>query len=195
MRYKIIDDFLSAEECKQLIEMSTTYLAKSSTWDVEKGQAAYSDYRQSEQMFFQQGANPLVKMIEDRIAKATKLPAENGEGLQIVHYNVGGYYKEHWDYFDPAYVGNQAVYHRGGQRIATVIMYLSTSEPDAGGETWFPRVGLNVLPKQGMALIWFNVDLSSGTSVIDQSTYHEAKPVLKGEKWIATKWIRERRFR
>lgn len=194
MRYKIIDNFLSDEECMNIIGMSKMRLTPSTTWNVEAAKSDLSDYRQSEQTFFAAQENSFIQQIEQRIADVTRLPIENGEGLQIVHYNQGGYYKPHWDYFDPEYSGNKSVlYNRGGQRIATVLMYLTDVEE--GGETLFPRVGINVKPEQGKALIWFNVDLSSGTSVIDESTFHEAKPVVKGDKWIMTRWIRERRFR
>lgn len=173
--------------------LSKRRLGPASTWDTSEGKHFFSDYRQSETMFFNVGENPLVRLIEDRIARTTNIPIENGEGLQVVHYNVGEYYKPHWDYFDPAFAGNSIQYDRGGQRIATVIMYLNFVE--AGGETWFPNVGLSIQPEEGKALVWFNVDVFDGQLEIDASTFHEAKPVVKGEKWIMTKWLRESTFR
>lgn len=46
-------------------------------------------------------------------------PAENGEGLQVLHYEVGQKYEPHYDYFMDEFNTKN-----GGQRIATVLMYL-----------------------------------------------------------------------
>lgn len=44
---------------------------------------------------------------------------ENGEGLQVLHYEVGQKYEPHYDYFLDEFNTKN-----GGQRIATVLMYL-----------------------------------------------------------------------
>ena len=44
---------------------------------------------------------------------------EHGEGLQILHYEVGQKYEPHYDYFQDDYNTKN-----GGQRMATVLMYL-----------------------------------------------------------------------
>ena len=44
---------------------------------------------------------------------------EHGEGLQVLHYEVGQKYEPHFDYFLEEYSTAN-----GGQRIATVLMYL-----------------------------------------------------------------------
>ena len=58
---------------------------------------------------------------------------ERGEGIQILHYLPGAEYKPHYDYFDPAQPGTASILRRGGQRVATLVMYLS--EPARGGGT------------------------------------------------------------
>ena len=45
--------------------------------------------------------------------------AENGESLQVLHYEVGQKYEPHHDYFT-----DEFNVKRGGQRVATVLMYL-----------------------------------------------------------------------
>lgn len=62
------------------------------------------------------------------------LPADHQEGLQILHYEHGQKYEPHFDYFHDAV---NASPERGGQRVATLLMYLST--PEEGGETVFPN--------------------------------------------------------
>lgn len=212
MRYELIDDppFLDPETCNTIIEMAKTRLTKSFTWDVATGSSIINDYRKSEQMFFAVRENPLIASIEERIAKLTGIPVENGEGLQIVHYNEGNYYYGHWDHFDPRYEGNKAVIDRGGQRIATVCMYLNNiyetilptsididpnDEKYPAGDTWFPKMNLSVKPdKAGKAIFWWNMKQDGVT--VDDTTYHAGRPVPAGcQKWIATKWLRSGTFR
>jgi prolyl 4-hydroxylase len=113
---------------------------------------------------------------------------ENGEGLQILHYRPGAEYKPHYDYFDPKEPGTPAILKRGGQRVGTVVVYLS--EPAKGGGTTFPDVGLVVAPKRGNA-VFFSYDSPDPSS----KTLHGGAPVVAGDKWIATKWLREREFK
>ncbi len=39
-------------------------------------------------MFLNRGEDDVIERIEARIAKYTAIPKENGEGLQILHYQV-----------------------------------------------------------------------------------------------------------
>lgn len=198
MRYQVIDDFMTPEECQEMIDMAKARLIDSTGWDVEKGQNTRTDYRNSSQMWFARNENPLIEKIEQRIADVTRVPVENGEQLQLVRYQEGQHYRVHWDYFDPNYNQNKAVLERGGQRIITFMVYLTNVEH--GGETHFPRVpnedrsdSLKIKPKVGRAIMWWNVN-EDGT--LDKDTFHEGcDPTVAGEeKWIFTKWIRERAF-
>lgn len=49
--------------------------------------------------------------------------SEHGEGLQVLHYEIGQKYEPHYDYFMDEYNTRN-----GGQRIATVLMYLYVTE-------------------------------------------------------------------
>jgi len=128
-----------------------------------------------------------VARIEARIAALLQWPVENGEGLQILRYRPGAEYKPHYDYFDPAQPGTASVLRRGGQRLASLVMYLNT--PLRGGATTFPDVGLEVMPARGNA-VFFSYERPHP----DTRTLHSGAPVLEGEKWVATKWLREGRF-
>lgn len=189
MRYTIIDNFLTNIQCKELIDKATPRLYNSVGWNVKNEQSEISEYRTSQHMFFGLGED-IVRTIEQKVADVTHIPIENGEALQVVHYLEGKYYKAHWDYFDPSWPGNQCILKRGGQRIITALLYLNTLS--SGGETYFPYIDLNVEPKEGRAIIWHNVDENGN---IDNSMFHEGKPVEKGEKWIATNWLREYEFK
>jgi prolyl 4-hydroxylase len=140
-------------------------------------------------MYFQLGSNDAVNSVEQKIEKLTHLPIANGEGMQVLRYGIGGHFKVHCDWFDPRYSGSEALLRTGGQRIATVILYLN--DVKAGGETFFPRINLRVQPKQGTALFWWNVDEQGNPDI---NTLHSGEDVVEGEKWIMTKWIREREY-
>ena len=71
MRYEIIENFLSEDECKSIIEMSKSRLQISTAWNVELGRSEVTDYRRSEQTYFLIGENQIVKDIEQRIADYT----------------------------------------------------------------------------------------------------------------------------
>ncbi|MEO7009222.1 MAG: 2OG-Fe(II) oxygenase, partial [Caldimonas sp.] len=138
-------------------------------------------------MFFTRGENPVVERIEARIARLLDWPLDHGEGLQVLHYPPGAEYKPHYDYFDPAQPGTAALLRRGGQRVASLICYLST--PERGGATVFPDIGFEVAPVKGNA-VFFSYDRPHA----ETRTLHGGAPVTAGEKWVATKWVRERRF-
>jgi prolyl 4-hydroxylase len=186
-RVVVFGELLSVEECEQLIELAKPRLARSLTVATKTGGEEVNADRTSNGMFFQRGENDLVRRIEQRIAKLVNWPEENGEGLQILQYGPGAEYKPHYDYFDPIEPGTPTILKRGGQRVATIVMYLG--EPQKGGGTVFPDVHLEVAPKRGNA-VFFTYDRAHPST----RTLHGGAPVLAGEKWIATKWLRERRF-
>src|SRR3954468_10069014 len=186
-RIVVFGDLLSYEECDQLIELAKPRLARSLTIETKTGGEEVNADRTSNGMFFQRGETELVRRIEQRIARLVNWPEENGEGLQILQYGPGAEYKPHYDYFDPREPGTPTILRRGGQRVGTIVMYLA--EPAKGGGTVFPDVHLEVAPKRGNA-VFFSYERPHPST----RTLHGGSPVLQGEKWIATKWLRERRF-
>jgi prolyl 4-hydroxylase len=188
-RVILFGNLLAPEECEQLIELSRGKLARSSVVNAATGSYDVHPHRTSAGTHFERGENELVRRIEARISELVEIPVERGEPLQILHYQPGGEYKPHFDYFDPAQPGNEAVLKHGGQRIATLVMYLNDVE--AGGSTVFPEVGLDVLPRRGHA-VYFAYTTEDGQ--LDKRSLHGGSPVSVGEKWIATKWFRQRAY-
>ncbi|MDP1955268.1 MAG: 2OG-Fe(II) oxygenase [Polaromonas sp.] len=183
----VLGNLLSDAECSALIKAARPSLARSLTVAVKTGGEVLSHDRTSSGMFFTRGENPLVERIEARIARLLNWPVENGEGLQVLRYLPGAEYKPHHDYFDPAEPGTPTILQRGGQRVATLVMYLQA--PAQGGATVFPELGLEVLPQRGHA-VFFSYDRPDASTL----SLHGGAPVLAGEKWVATKWLRERQF-
>lgn len=186
-RVVVFGGLLSDEECDALVALSKPRLARSETVQTDTGGSEVNAARTSEGMFFERGETELIGRIEQRIATLVNWPLENGEGLQILHYGPGAEYKPHHDYFDPAQPGTPTILKRGGQRVGTLVMYLNT--PDKGGGTTFPDVHLEVGPIKGHG-VFFSYDKPHVTT----RTLHGGAPVVEGEKWVATKWLREGRF-
>lgn len=187
-RVVVLGNLLSAEECDAIIESAKPRLARSLTVQTSTGGEELNPDRTSNGMFFNRGQTPEVTAVEARIARLVGWPVENGEGLQVLHYRPGAEYKPHYDYFDPDEPGTPTILKRGGQRVATLVMYLN--EPARGGGTTFPDVGLEVAPVRGHA-VFFSYDRPHPST----RTLHGGAPVLEGEKWVATKWLREGEFK
>jgi prolyl 4-hydroxylase len=181
---RVLENFLTRDECADLIELARPRLQRAMTVDTE-GNHQLDDRRTSEGMFFTLNELPLVGRIEQRLATLLDVPVNHGEGLQILHYLPGQEYKPHFDWFDSSHPGFGTITAAGGQRIASVVMYLNT--PEQGGGTAFPEVGLTVSARRGSA-VYFAYEGG------DPNSLHAGLPVTRGEKWIATKWLRERPY-
>jgi prolyl 4-hydroxylase len=179
-------NFLSANECDHIMKEATPHLERSTVLaEADEGKVDYR--RTSYGMFF--ASNPQdkkLRALEERIAKLTNTPIENGEALQVLRYGVGGEFQPHHDFFVKTEAGGVGALNRGGQRVATMIIYLNT--PEKGGETVFPIAKVSITPKKGDAVLFYNV---TPTGEVDSKSLHGGSPVLGGEKWIITKWIRE----
>ncbi|KAG6493613.1 probable prolyl 4-hydroxylase 3 [Zingiber officinale] len=191
-------NFLSKEECEHFIMLAKPHMKKSTVIDNSNGKSKDSRVRTSTGTFLHRAQDNVIKAIETRIANYTFIPVEHGEGLQVLHYDVGQKYEPHYDYFyDKFNIKN------GGQRVATLLMYLSDVEE--GGETVFPNAkvnssslpwynelsdcgkrGLALKPKMGNALLFWSMK-PDGT--VDPLSLHGSCPVIKGNKWSSTKWM------
>ena len=192
----VLKGFLSEEECDHLIKLAKPSMSKSSVADNKTGKSFASEIRTSTGTFLSRRQDPIVAAIEQRVSRVTMIPEENQEGMQILHYENGQKYLPHHDYFHDAY--NQDP-KKGGQRLATVLMYLTT--PEEGGETVFPnadrkvtgdewsecaKAGMAVKAVRGDAVMFFSLTTEGKE---DPTSLHGSCATTKGEKWSATKWI------
>ena len=67
------------------------------------------------------------------------------------------------------------------------MIYLN--QPEDGGATRFKLIGKTVQPETGKLLAWNNL-LPDGRP--NPATLHQGMRVRKGNKYILTKWFRER---
>ncbi|KAG9149034.1 hypothetical protein Leryth_010641 [Lithospermum erythrorhizon] len=186
------------EECEYLINLAKPHMVKSTVVDSKTGKSTDSRVRTSSGTFLRRGRDKIIRSIEKRIADYTFIPVDHGEGLQVLHYEVGQKYEPHFDYFLDEFNTKN-----GGQRIATVLMYLSDVEE--GGETVFPSAngnfnstpgwnelsecakrGLSVKPRLGDALLFWSM---RPDATLDPTSLHGGCPVIRGNKWSSTKWM------
>ena len=184
-----LEGVLSGTECERLIALARPRLSRSTVLDPSTGTNAVADYRNSDGMFFGLGENPFIAELDRRVSVLMNCPIENGEGLQVLRYGTGGYTAPHFDFLIPSSAHNSQSIARSGQRVSTLIVYLN--DVAEGGETVFPQVGLAVTPRQGNALYF---EYANDRLQVDPRSLHAGAPVLRGEKWVVTKWMRQRRF-
>ena len=122
----------------------------------------------------------------------------------VLRYRVGEHYGPHWDAFE-----GDAAASADGERVATVVLYLNT--PEEGGETAFTstkppadwherhgggpgaspwsacgKSGYAMRAVEGDALLFYSLTPSGKK---DELSMHAGCPPVRGEKWVATKWI------
>lgn len=181
----LLGDFLAENECEEVVRLARPRLQRSEIINTREGGSIVSYTRSSRGMFFDPGENSLISRIESRVAHFAGWPVECLDPMQVLHYEVGDTFESHHDFFDVDAPATPAMLEYGGQRLATILMYLNT--PDSGGMTSFPDVEFEVMAHRGSAVFF-----SYPTPHPDTQTLHSGVPVVQGEKWIATIWMRER---
>jgi prolyl 4-hydroxylase len=179
----VLRDFLDAGECQGLCAMIERERKPSRLLTSNNPDAAF---RTSETCIFD-AADPIVRGVDDRLAAVLGIEPRHGEALQGQHYGVGQEFKPHHDYLrtTEAYWAKQEKI--GGQRTWTAMVFLNL--PEAGGETYFPRIDLKIPPRAGTLVTWNNLDAGGEPNL---RSLHQGMPVLAGAKYIITKWYRER---
>jgi prolyl 4-hydroxylase len=180
---------LDADECRTLIELARPRLRPSTLVDPETGRDVVSDRRTSWGMFFRLEEDAFIARLDRRLSRLMNLPLEHGEGLQVLHYPAGAGSEPHVDYLAPTNAANRESVLRSGQRVSTLVAYLD--DVPAGGQTVFPALGWAVSPVRGNA-VYFEYGDDHGR--VDARSLHASAPVTRGEKWVVTKWMRQRRF-
>jgi prolyl 4-hydroxylase len=176
----VLGNVLSDDECDELIIQSRDRMLRSKIGDTREVDAL----RTSSSMFFQEGENDIITRIEKRTSQIMNIPVEHGEGLQVLNYKIGQEYKAHFDFFSSA---NRPV---NNPRVSTLVMYLNDVEE--GGETYFPKLNFSVAPKKGMAVYF---EYFYDNHHLNELTLHGGSPIIKGEKWAATQWMRRKKYK
>jgi prolyl 4-hydroxylase len=179
-----VGDFFTPDECGRLITMIDAVAQPSQAFDAKYE----SGYRTS----YSGDVNPndpFIRKLQRRLDDLLGIDPTYGETIQGQRYLPGQQFQAHCDWFPEGAVYTEAAMKRGGQRSITAMAYLN--EVEEGGATMFPRLGLSIEPKPGALLIWNNADPDGNPNPL---TIHAGMPVMRGVKYIITKWYRSRRW-
>lgn len=133
-----------------------------------------------------EGEKQLIRKTEKLLIGAN---ATTFEAPTCIRYEPGQRLAAHFDANRGADVEDA---DRGGQTLATLLVYLNDQTKSGGGETVFNRLGpLKVLPKKGSALLFFP---ATEAGEFDERVEHEGLEVLGPEdKWICRIWKHEKK--
>lgn len=173
-------DFLTAQQCALLCAMIDANSRRSTVLTT-----ADPDYRTSDSCDMDRWSSD-VRPTDEAIAGLLGLDPVQGETMQGQRYTPGQQFRAHCDWFSEDQPYWPAMQQCGGQRTWTAMIYLNDVEE--GGATWFPLAGLRVNPKRGLLIAWNNMNPDGSPN---DTTLHEGVAVMRGTKYVVTKWFRE----
>ena len=187
----IVHDFISVDECEEILAYSWQNMERSSVASKD-GKGEIHNGRTGSNTWLAHDASPVIKGVADRISQMVRMPLDNAEPFQVVYYTENQEYDYHYDSFDENDEGyNEEYTNNGGQRLITVLGYLR--DVPKGGETGFNHLGVNIQPRRGSIIVWWNVE--QDTTKREIKSQHAGLPVLEGEKYAFNLWFREREFK
>lgn len=167
---------LSVDECAHIATVAAPMLAPSTVMDPKTGQMREHPVRTALAAVIGPAKEDLVlRAINHRLAAITGTMVDHGEPLSVMRYDLSQQYRMHVD----------ALPGTDNQRIKTAIVYLNHGYE--GGETLFEH-GPKIAGRQGDAIVFDNI---KGDGSPDPASRHAGLPVVRGVKWIATRWIRQ----
>ena len=181
----VVTDFLSDQECNSFIDAGKNKLKRATV--ISDGEHEIHASRTNSYCWIEHNINDVVHEVSKRFSILVKIPINNAEQFQLVHYGPGTEYKPHFDAFDKNTKEGKKNWFPGGQRMVTALAYLNDVEE--GGETDFPDIGVSVKPNKGDVVVFHNC--MDGSSDINPNSLHGGSPVIKGEKWAVNLWFRQ----
>lgn len=176
---RLFEGLLAPQECAYLIKVAEPLFRPSMVYD-KAGHAVKDTMRTSDGAAFHWLIeDPVIHALNRRVAKATGTRYLQGEPLQALRYSPDQEYRPHFDFLEGV----------ENPRPWTALIYLN--DDYEGGETAFVRTDLRVRGKIG-DVVTFSNGAADGTR--DPLAEHAGLPVTAGTKYLATRWIRERRW-
>lgn len=187
---QVFPGFLSPVLCAHVQGLARPQVRPALVFDPATGQTRPHPVRRSHTMNFGPTLyDSIIAWLNRRIARASGTQAVQGEPLAVLAYGPGGEYRPHSDCLPPTAARPEDRLAESGQRIKTLLVALSAGF--TGGETAFPALNIAWRGQPGDALLFVNVDADNAPSPLAR---HAGQPVTQGEKWLASRWIRERAF-
>lgn len=174
--------FLSPAECDRFIAMIETVAKPSTLYSASYDSGVRTSYSGDVDP-----TDPFVRMVTRRLDDLLGIEGSWGETVQGQRYLPGQEFKVHCDWFPTDCEYWPAESSQGGQRSWTAMAYLSDVEE--GGATEFPYLDYSSRPVRGSLLIWNNMSPDGEPNIM---TLHAGTPVVRGTKYIITKWYRTR---
>jgi prolyl 4-hydroxylase len=182
-----VDNILTADECKYLIEQAEPKFARSAL----VAETTISNTRTSESAWIPRD-DPVVKKVLERAMELTGKPFENCEDLQVVRYKPGTYYRSH---HDSCCTGDKQCLdfeRQGGQRVGTLLLYLNSDFSE--GHTHFPAFNDLKIKAQPGSAIFFR-PMGTTDARCHPKALHAGLPIKTGTKYVCNIWVREGKFR
>lgn len=178
----ILRNFLSGEQCAQLIDLIETSHRPSTIADYNGDDAfrTSSTCDLSPQL-------PIVADLANALSRLSGIDLAHAEPLQGQRYEPGQEFKAHTDYFEPGSTDYDQYCAVPGQRTWTFMVYLN--EVEAGGATRFRVIDKMIQPEAGKLVAWNNRRVDGRPNA---ATLHHAMKVRKGHKYVITQWYREK---
>jgi prolyl 4-hydroxylase len=173
--------------CDYLVGLAAPLMQRAEVNDVSEGTRVHQMRTNSQTCFGITNTDVIGILAARRVAELAGEPFENQEDTMILRYRPGEAYEDHFDFVDPRVPAFAHELATRGQRIATVLIYLN--DDYSGGDTDFPRLGWRVRGARGDALAFRSVTVNGEP---DLRTLHAGLPPRDGEKWVLSKWIRDR---
>lgn len=188
-RVATLEGLLTAEECRYVMLMGAPWLKRARVVDPRTGDWLEHPVRTAFDATFNDMIEDFqLRLLQMRMAAAIGIDFTRAEQMVLLRYLPGQEYRPHRDYLPPQTLAGDRP--QAGQRAATLCTYLCDVE--SGGGTAFPEANLTVEARAGRAVAFRNTD---DVGRPDPDSLHAGTPVLAGEKWLATLWFRERRYR
>lgn len=181
--------FLPPAVCRLFVDRAAGRLGRARVYDSLKREETTHRTRTNTAATFGLVETDVVQLlVQARMARACGLPAGNMEAIAVLHYAVGEEITNHYDFVDPRSPGHDREIATRGQRVVTFLVYLNADYE--GGETAFPKLGIRHRGAAGDGLFFVNARVD-GTA--DLRTVHAGRPPSRGEKWVISQFIRDRR--
>ena len=182
--------FLTPVECSYIKAAAAPSIQPSSTVHPHTGELIKNEIRTSSSSNFDPvSRDHFIFSIDERIAAATETTVEQGEPLNVLYYRIAEEYKFHYDFLSANNEDERRLLKEGGQRKYTFL--ISLNEEYSGGETYFPRLDVKYRGQLGDALMFQNTGVDGQPNEL---MLHAGMPITGGQKWVASKWIREEAF-
>jgi prolyl 4-hydroxylase len=135
--------------------------------------------------------DPVAQKILQKALEFTDKTMDECEDLQVVRYEPGTFYREHHDSCCDDSQGCIDFEKDGGQRLATLLVYLNNDFTD--GETHFPKLDLKMKAEPGSAILFR--PMGRDECKCHPKALHAGLPPSSGVKYVCNAWVRENKFR